>query len=480
MEKSKLIKILHTLSDSEIKEFGKFLEGNSFRKTGSAYKLFLYLRKLHPILPINKIKKEYVQKKLFKDLESSEKHLFNIMSQLTTALEDFLVKKLLEEEAIDKDFLLLKAYKKRKLDKFFFQKIGAIEKKWDQSKAAGIEQLHDKYRLKKICFLHPNYSLLSESESSLDIPDLIELLDQYYFTIKLYWVSCHLISSHVLNKEDKGEINNFIEEISQLSEKSSFKSVPQIQLLSKLSNAILSKDFENYEELKTMFVNCLNLFDKCEKLDLINLLTYYCLQNYKVDSETALKDIFELNSFSVEQELVLEDGYITAEMFRNMVNVGCSVNELEWTEHFINEYKDKIKEGEREDMTALCESILAMNKGGFDIALQKLIQIKMQNSFYGLQTRAIQLKCYYELEGYEDLFDNLIISFTKFIDRNQQLSNPMKESVKNFIYFTKIVKKERYKNAQISKDLIDRLNKENRVSWKRWLLKKVEEVGYDS
>lgn len=472
MEKSKLIKILQTLSDSEMKEFGKFLEGNSYRKTGSAYTLYLYLKKNHPVFLPKKIAKEYVQQKLFKGSENKEKLLFNVMSQLTTALEDYLVKKVLEEDAIDKEFLILKAYKKRKLDKLFFQKINALEKSWEKKAIPGIEQLHNEYRLKKLCFLHPNYSLLNESP--LDIPDLVECIDQYYFAIKLYWAACYATSRSFSSKADNEKNHYFVEEIIKLTAEPDFEKIPQIRLFRELTNAILSKEFGNYTDIKTVFFNCLELFDKCEKLDLINFLRYYCVSNYRGGVPNALQDLFELDSFAIDKGILLEDGYISVETYRNMVNLACTLNELEWVEDFINNYKDKIKEEEREDMVALCEARLAMCKKDFDKALQKLMLIKIQNAFYGFEIREIQLKCYYELEDYEEMFDNLTISFTKFLDRNKDLPEQMKKNLKKFISYTKKMKKETELKGIISEELSQKIKSDKEVACKSWLLETLE------
>lgn len=63
MEKRKLITVLKTLSDSEFKEFGKYLEGTSYRKEGYVFALYKYLKKYHPEYPSAKVDKDYVQKR---------------------------------------------------------------------------------------------------------------------------------------------------------------------------------------------------------------------------------------------------------------------------------------------------------------------------------------------------------------------------------------------------------------------------------
>ncbi len=164
MDKSKLIEVLKTLPKTEFKEFGKYLEGSSYRKTSGVFLLFNYLKKYHPTYPANKIEKEVVYKKLFKESGNINKRMLDLMSTLYQVLEDFLLKKELYDSPVDRQFLVLQMFKKRKLDKFFFQKINQVKKEWEKETPAGIEQLHKEYILAKTCFMHPNYSLFPGQE----------------------------------------------------------------------------------------------------------------------------------------------------------------------------------------------------------------------------------------------------------------------------------------------------------------------------
>lgn len=122
MEKSKLISLVATLSKSEFREFGKYLEGVPYQKTGGVYKLYKYLKTHHPDLPAKYIDKDYIQKKLYKTTNNPKKHLYDNISQLSISLEDFLIKKRLETNTDTKNLLLLEVYKERQLDGLFFQK----------------------------------------------------------------------------------------------------------------------------------------------------------------------------------------------------------------------------------------------------------------------------------------------------------------------------------------------------------------------
>lgn len=464
--------MLGTLSDAEMKEFGKFLEGTSYRKTGGVFGLYKYLKKYHPEYPLKKIEKEVVQKTIFKGKANAQRQLFDVMSKLSIVLETFLINKQMEINTTDRDFLLLEALKGRKLDKLFFQKIGAMEKKWEEDTQVGIEHLHDEYKLKKMYFLHPNTSLVHTNQ--LDQSDLVGFIDKYYIITKLYWEICIKMSNMQLSNDKIKKPQLFIEDIIHLSSQETVKK--PIQLLGKVVDTMWQQKFEDYPLIKEYFFKNLDYFNESEQYDIINAMNHICYENFKKGRPNALKDFFELNHFAVENKIIIEDGFINAHTFESIVNIGCLAKEFVWTEQFINDYHQLIKEEEREDMLFLCQAKVLIYKKDFGGAIEKLAVIKFQNSFYGLQARAIQLKCYYELEEYDELFFNLIKSFSIFLDRDKFIGASLKKKTKRFLSYAKKLKLLKERKANVNQALLNELIADNEVVWQKWLLNKAEEI----
>ena len=477
MEKSKLIAILKTVTDSEYKEFRKFLESKSIRKTGGVYLLYEYLKKHHPTYPLKKIDKAVVGKSVFKGAKNTEKRLIDTMSQMTTELEDFLVKKKLEENQPQWDLLLLEVFRDRKLDKLFFQRSSATEKKWEKEKHQGIEHLHDWYSLHRMVVLHPLYIELGKRT---DTWGYIDSLDQYYFALKLNKRLSYHVDSY--NVQEDGEIPTqyLIENILEVCKEEKFKKIPQINLLSQLALVFMNEEFERFSELKDYLLNNFQVFSSDEIFDIVDALTRICYVNYQNGSPNALRDFFELNRFSAQQRLIIEYGLIKPELFNSYVNVACAVKEMEWAENFVEEFKIYLNKEEREDMETLCKAIISMNKHEYGTSIQTLAQVKFQNPIYGFQARGLQLKCYYEMEDYDELFLNLTKSFAVFLNRDQILSDHLKEEGLNFIHFVKKVKKVKEQKKKIPYTLYEQLNQKKSVGWKSWLKEKVEELGVEN
>ncbi len=470
MEKSKLIEVLKTLSKAEVKEFGKYLEKNAYRKANSIsiYSLFNYLKKYYPDFPAKKIEKEYVYKKLAKDSTNASKRMLDLMSNLYQVLEDFLIKKELEENQINRNFLVLDILKKRKLDKLFFQKVGQVQKDWGKKTPAGIEQFHNEYKLAKTCFMHPNYSLFPGQD--IDPNVLLDKMDKYYFAVKLYYNLCVEITSYSLNNEAKETYKRLIVGILKECEEEEMTQTPQLNLFNKLLQAYQNKNFDNYKECKTDFINSIELYEASETHDLFLLLQNAAYTNYRNGKTEYLREMFELNKIALEYGLFIESGYISEFTFKNLVVIACSLDELEWTENFINDFQGYLNEEIKEDIVQLCKAILSFNKGDFEDSLQGIAMVHLPDAVYGVQLRELQLQCYYELEDYEELFFNLVKSFSAYLNRNDKLAKPYKDSCQNFIkYLYKLkVTLDKDKRKALQEEIINHKN----INHKSWLLQK--------
>lgn len=137
MNQNKLITLFKTLSTKEVRQFGCFLKGASYRENSITFRLYKYLKKKHPSFPDKKISKTVLFEEIMPKDESANqrysdkdkaKRVTDEMSILTKNLEKFLPILVLQHEEVKKDFLILSFLKQRKQDKLFFQKINQIQK----------------------------------------------------------------------------------------------------------------------------------------------------------------------------------------------------------------------------------------------------------------------------------------------------------------------------------------------------------------
>ena len=479
MDGSKLIELIKTLTKEEMKSFGNYLLAYN-RESSGVVSLYKYLKKLYPDFPPKKIEKEFVYNKIADKKSFDSKRMRNLMSLLYLDLEKFLLGMEVNENEIERDFLLLKIFKKRKLDKQFFLKIDQLKKKWENIPNQGIDHYFNEFKLAQLYYFHPNVSLYEKTE--VNINDLSDSLDKYYVAQKLYYLVSQFHRKGILSDPNEKRKILLVDEVNKIKDNELFQSNIHIEILGGFLDAYINKDFSKYNQLKNIYFSNIDLFSAIEQQDLFILLENHCNVNYLEGKPEFLKEIFELNKFVVEKNIILDDDIIANEIFRGVVQRGCSAKEFEWVRNFIDTYQNKLDEEKRADVVSLCRAILAFALGQFEETLQHLNTVKFQDALFGIQARCLMLQSYYELENcalesYEDAFINLSNAFSVFLSRNEMIAENVKKGSLNFIRFSKKLFNEKFavdnSIPEIKKDMTDCVIVFN----KNWLIEKVEELS---
>jgi len=471
MTNSKLLQFLKTIDSTEHKALSDFLKVAKGAKDVNI--LFDYLKKYHPVYPENKVLKSFVANKIFPKDKNNEKKLLNTMVKFVQLLDEFFIKQELERTKIDRDFLYLKALRRRKLDSYFFRKADQMKEQWDKEPPAGLEHLHQEYRLTKMHYLHPAYKINRESQEAFE--PLINKLDNYYFSVKLLW-SLVLINNKIFFKTKTKNVKSkrLLDEIIRLINSKDFRAIPQIYLLSLLLKAFLSANFGDLQTLKNMIVDQLHLYDESERSLIFTLLDTGYFKSGKAET---ISKLFELNCLRIDQNCLLEEGYITYNRFSNVVNVGLVAKQIEWTENFIKEYIQFLPEEIRADALKISNAMLNFSKGAYKDALYLLVDIKYKNVLFSLYGRSIQLQCYYELNDYE-LFFGLTDSFSLYVKRADLFTEDTSNQFLNFIDFSKrLFRVKKGLNSIQHKTLNEDLNNCINVAYKNWLAEKLNDLN---
>lgn len=471
MKKSKLIEGLKSLSNEELKDFGKSLERSGLRSTSGIMILFKYLKKFHPAYPAEKIDKSLVGQKLFGKEKNVDKKLRGLMSNLNKSLEDYLINLELNENETSRNFLLLDVMRKRKMDKLFFQKINHIQKDWEKNPPSGLQHLHNEYKLARLSYTHPNYSLFPDAE--IGMAELTKKIDSYYFAIKLYYTLV-LQNNQQYLKFSKFPILDISSEISTFIQSNESYQIPSLSFLSHFLSDYKAGNFEDFHLHKEAFVDHFNSYDIYEQSTLLMFLQHACYANYQNGDAEYLKEIHFLNVFGIDNNLFVQNGYIPNFVFRNIVLIACSVKEFDWIDEFIESNKDLVEEDKKYDTINLSEAVVAFNKKDYDLVLEKLATIKFQEDTFAVQAKSLQLMSYYDLgDDYIELFLNAIKSYSMFLSRSKNLADSFKQPYKEFIHLSKKLFSVEKKSIQ-AQLLYEEIQNQKQVSSKLWLLEKAK------
>jgi len=472
MTNSKLIIYLKTLSNAEMKDFGLFLSISKGAK--DAFQLYNYLKKYHPNYSEKAIEKEKVTGKLFPKDKNKAKKLINAMQRCSRLLDEFLIQEELKTLAENQELLLLKALKKRRLDTYFFRKAEKLEKDWTNNPRPGLLTLHYLFRLKEMIFGHPKSKLADKKPGSYNL--MLDNLDHYYFTVKLYWeIILGNNGSFLSNEEDKKGL--LINEIQDVIHNNTNQFPVQVVFFNQLLGLIEKDDFSNFDKLKDIFFNNVALFTKREQINIAICLQTGLYENYRTKQICVINSMFDFNRKMVDFDLILEHGYIQTDKFWNIAAFGFAADQISWTKDFIERFGGYLPENEVEDVLSLTNAMLNFYEKKYMEALQYIAPIKFQNLMYSIRARIIQLQCYYELgKRYEELFWDFSKSFYMFLFRNNEISDVFKQEINQFLDLTKKLYQKKQNSKYININKIEDVLKEGNIISKSWLSKKLEEL----
>ncbi len=478
MKNSKLIVFLETLSAAEMREWGRFIEASSAKKSPASTQFFEILYQYHPTFEEARIDKEKIALKLYPKDKNYIKKFDNLIYKFWGILEDFLAFKELEYQKRDKEFLLLEAMKRRRIDKFFFKKVDDLEKEWADEKGIGAKHFHDLYLLKKYRTQHSNYK--EKVNKANNIIDLLKEFENYYLLVKYHNEIAFSISNNFIKKKELDGLIP-IDVIHKFIGKKAYHS-KGMTFISRLYE-ILNNDSNSQDTLtnvKADFFESIVYYSDDEKFDISNYMKLIYIIEYNSGNLEIIHDFFSVIKFIVEEKMIISEEDLDLHKFQSIVNIACAAQEVEWADNFIEEHKIYLSKESRENIIPIAKASVYLKKQAYEKVLEVLSVAKIGDDIMNYWSRCMQIMACYELEGYEELYFSLTKSFSLFLIRNKNLSKEQKNACKNFISFSK--KLNHLKSKKNKKEDIDKLKKAiidcEDIIYLSWLTEKLENLRF--
>jgi hypothetical protein len=185
---------------------------------------------------------------------------------------------------------------------------------------------------------------------------------------------------------------------------------------------------------------------------------------------------FELQKKVVQLGILLENGELSEAVFKNMVTIGLSAGEFNWTDSFIQQYHTFLPSNIRENARTFNLANLYFHQKKHQKVIELLQNVEYSDIVYILGAKLILLRTYFESKEHLTLY-SLIDSFRIFIRRNKQMSKSLKREYINFLTFlSKLITmgSSRQKDVALLKK---KITETQSVMSKKWLLEKVDELG---
>lgn len=470
------LKIQRLISGLNARDTQRWLDQLTKEKTTSRpdmVKAARYLLKLEPL--DQTVDREKLFSKAYPGKPYDDLRLRHVCADLLQDAENFILKEELKEQSIQQELLLLRAFRRRGLDDFY------------RSSAKRLEKLLQDHPFRNMDYHY--FRFLSEAENTRylesqkirtvepNLEQTTQALDDFFLAAKMHYSCSKMNHATVVTEQYSFDL---VEESMEYIRKHEKLQVSAIGLYYHVWCMLNQQDDEKaYKKFRERIPLELNHFPAEEGRHLYVHAINYCIKKIREGKNGYLREAFTLYQEMLERKVFFEDGFMSPWMYKNVTVAGLRLGEADWVSTFLEKYRSFLAPKFRDTAYTYNSAKVAFEAGNLDRVLQLLQEVEYQDIFYALDSKAILLKTYFELE--EDLaLDALCSSFRVFLNRRREVSESHRKSYLNLIRLIRLVVKARQNR---SPEMLDRAREELGegvlISDKAWLLRQMEKLETD-
>lgn len=430
---NKLTKLLSTLSRKELTRFHDFVHSPYFNKHKEVRTLVSYFDKIYPRFDKGNCDRQKIFKKIFPGEIHDQPKLAVVFTYTQKLIEDFLTLEQVKEDKYLKNRLLLKGLRQRKQFKLYESKLGKTKKSLEYHAIRDSSYHQREYQLAVEADYF--YTTIRRKGKDLSLDQQLRSLDHYYLAEKLKSAVEVQIRRKILKQE---YINPMMKPVLGAMEEYHhlYQEIPAIDLYYRIFLMITEEETHFYFDALQTLQEKERFFPKEELATIYNYFQNYCIGQINNNNPAFLKEIFLLYQLQLQQELIIDEGYLSDLHYKNIVTTGIRLQELEWVKQFIEEYRLALRPAVRENAYSFNLASYYHAVGKYDEVLALLQEVAYSDFRYNLGAKALLLRTYYEQGSFEALY-SLVDSFLQFLHRNEHLADSRRTGYYNLFRLTR-------------------------------------------
>ena len=478
---SKLISLLDSFSEKDIKGFRKFISSDFF-SGGRNYLIILNHLLKFKKKGLDKITPQILHSKLYPGKQFSIQTLNNRFSELFKLAEEYLIIKTIRDNKTEKDRILLLAYHDNKHKKLFRSRLSRSKEFTIALPECESKYIHLTF-LDKLDISFSKDPLISEDtyrkyfDNSQNVTALLlkNLFDFGFEFIQQEQAGRNFGFNIVNEILDRLKMDEALVRKLYKSNNKIFKIVAMEYYF---YNIFQHPDNEkNFFEAGKIFEELKLSLDEDYKREVYKKLTNYCILRQNQGVRTFNAELFRLYNDILKQNIYLDHKNIFPQTtFRNYVMIGIILKKKVWTEKFIKKYSREIPEDIRGDEVSLSYSKLFFSNKNYEKSLQYLSGFKGINYLHYSDSSVLKLCTYYETDKYEEAFFEMD-KFRHYIRNHNEIPKIHKEYALNFLKIYKMLIN--IKTGVDGTDLFQIENSMKKIKLKSresWLMEKIKEL----
>lgn len=471
MKKAKVIRLLRSLSLSEMDALEQFLSSPYYNQDMEVVRLFEVLKRFYPAFDAPELNKSLLFRQVFPKQPYDDKQLRYLMSDLNKLAEQFLGVQEMERDPYRPMLARLERLSAKGLDKGYRQVVRNLKKELENPKVDSSEYFLTRLQWSELRERHFQRQRLRKFDPS--IQQAAENLDRYYFLHRLK-LACAMLDRQTIVQADY-ELNLSAAWIRHLEEQSFFNE-PIIQVYYAIFQALLNEEEErHFVTLKNFLEEKAFSLASRDLKDIYLFAINYCARKIRQGRERYVTEALSLYRSGIESEVLIDEGVLSPWTFTNVVKLSLRLQHYEWIEGFIRDYAPKLPEDFRDNALHYNLAELYYYTDRFEEAQEHLNQVVFSDLNYYLGARVMLAKIYFETDQEEPLL-SLVSSFTIFLKRNKKVSTELKHTYLNFCRLLfQIVRR----SPSRMKQLKEEIRSTELLTDRKWLLRMYERVTAD-
>ncbi len=473
MNDIKVIEVLKTFDKATLKKLELFVASPFFNTKKEFVELVKYLIKYAPdFTNEKKLNKIAIYRKIFPSKAYQANKAQRFITAFTRLVEQFIAHHQLMGDEMKQKISALQYYQSNNLDDFFSKKQEEFEKYFKDIPIKNNADYWMLYQVSLEKFTFDSNNDVVEVKRSQQLEQTITSLQSFYILRTLELLFLFFSFKNVVKYD--GEVA-FLEFIQQQALDQKFSNIPMIKAYYNTLMFLKNPNNEdNFKAVKTQLKEERLSPQSIDEKSLYDAAYNYCALQINAGNSAYYQELFDLYKMGLNKDILYVNGYLFPNTVKNMVTTALRLGELEWTENFLNEYKDKLNPEHQEDIYNYNRAHLLFYKKEYDKALEYLEEAHYKDTFFKTDAKKLKVKIFYEQDEVR-LLDSYIEQFYMSNYRNELVSEKHQETNRNFILLLKQLVNIPPANKEKLEKLHAKIEQTQKVAERLWLTQKIKE-----
>lgn len=428
----KILEFFEVLEPKELEELELYLHSPYFNRgvgATSVLDLFALFKDAYESNTWPDQKSTY--QRLFPNEPKIEGKLPKLVNQLTKSIRGFIQihdwdgRKIDNQPSIEELRFYFQRGLNQRLESGIDKRVSFLENKQN----VDAEALHKQFLLEQLRVEY--FSSINNRRNDLNIPKLLEQLDEYYLFSKMEFNLAFIAQGTNLSLP-QDHFEALLVEIQQLPGDIDFWTIPVVRIYREMLAFLILEDGGSLEKIEAIRLE-LKQADKHLLLEqkqlLVGLLRQQVINKVNQGEIAFLPIAFQIYKEHLDAGFLKFEGLITPSTYRNMVTMSLRMKEFAWTRKFLEDYRNKIIGVDHpEEIYQFNLANLYFYERKFDLALDTLGP-KYHDLYYQMAARRLEIKILYETDS--PILDSKMEAFKVYIYRLSQKRLPEVQALGN-------------------------------------------------